>query len=315
MAPISIVDGGELQVRSLLVSIYGAPNLGKTTLGLTADTPLLLDFDGGAYRAGNRAGKSVVAVESWDDVASLTGDDLKPFKTVIVDTVGTCLEKIIADIIRRNPKLGRGGQPTMNGWGELKTRFASWLALLKSSGLDVVMIAHGAEEQRGEETVDRIVAPGSSRQLVYQQADMMGRLAFDGNDRVLTFNPTATSYAKNVGLPDRVFREASYNPAFLADLIVEAKTLLNSASTATVDQHSHMDELREKFSAMPVSAVAYNAQADEMSANGLVKSEALLLIEVGESKGLVFDRQARRFTDPPTPAPAAAPDAAPSMPF
>src|SRR5690606_12335554 len=115
--------------------IYGAPGLGKTSLAFTADTPLLLDFDQGAHRAANR--KDIVQVRAWGDVTSITEDDLAPFNTIIVDTAGRALDALTADIIRRNPKLGRGGALTLQGYGALKAEFIAWLKLLNGFGKDV----------------------------------------------------------------------------------------------------------------------------------------------------------------------------------
>lgn len=85
-----------IKVERINMVIYAAPGLGKTSLAFTADAPLLLDFDRGSYRAANR--QDVVQVESWADVAGMTGDDLAPFKTVIVDTAGRALDTLAVDI-------------------------------------------------------------------------------------------------------------------------------------------------------------------------------------------------------------------------
>ena len=131
---IKFIDGAEVPVGNLIVVIYGAPCMGKTTLALTAEDVGLFDFDGGAYRAGNKAGKAILPVKSWQDVAAITADDLKDFKTIVVDTVGTALDHLSADIIRADPKNGPGGTLSRNGYGVLKSRFAGWLAGLKSDG-------------------------------------------------------------------------------------------------------------------------------------------------------------------------------------
>lgn len=39
-----------ITVERLNVCIYAQPGIGKTSLGFTADAPLLLDFDQGAHR-------------------------------------------------------------------------------------------------------------------------------------------------------------------------------------------------------------------------------------------------------------------------
>ena len=98
-------DGADIKVGNVIVVIYGAPNVGKTSLVLTAANPLLIDFDGGAYRAGNKSGKSVVTAKSWSDVAAMSAEDLEKFDTLIIDTVGTCLDSLVNDIMSGNPKM------------------------------------------------------------------------------------------------------------------------------------------------------------------------------------------------------------------
>ena len=84
---LKILSASEpLPVEQLVVAIYGQPGIGKTTLAFTAEAPLLLDFDKGAYRAVGR--KDTVQIESWPDVTNITEADLAPYKTVIVDTAG-----------------------------------------------------------------------------------------------------------------------------------------------------------------------------------------------------------------------------------
>src|SRR3974390_2839630 len=95
-----------ITIEQLVLLIYALPGIGKSTLACTADAPLLYDFDNGAYRAKNR--KDVVQIESWDDVANQTREDLEPYQTLIVDTSGRCLDVLTADIIQQSPKNDRG---------------------------------------------------------------------------------------------------------------------------------------------------------------------------------------------------------------
>ena len=95
-----------MPVEQLVVCVYAAPGLGKTSLGFTAEKPLLLDFDNGAYRAGNR--KDTVKVGAWSDIEQMTKGDFTPFKTLIVDTAGRALDVLSLDIMQKNPKHGRG---------------------------------------------------------------------------------------------------------------------------------------------------------------------------------------------------------------
>ena len=138
---LKIIKSNEpIKVEQIVTVIYGAPGLGKSTLGFSAERPIMLDFDKGAHRAANR--KDIVSVDTWPEVADISKDDLKNYKTVIADTAGRALDVLTMDIIRRNKKLGYGGALTLQGYGQLKAEFTAWLKQIKSFGLDVVLISH-----------------------------------------------------------------------------------------------------------------------------------------------------------------------------
>src|SRR6185312_8308066 len=158
-----------ISVERLNLCIYAQPGIGKTSLAFTADAPLLLDFDQGAHRAANR--KDTVRVASWGDVANMTADDLAPYKTLIIDTAGRALDALTADIIRRNPKAGRGGALTLQGYGTLKSEFVAWLKMVNGFGMDVVLIAHMDEQRNGDEIIERLDVQGGSKGEIYKAAD------------------------------------------------------------------------------------------------------------------------------------------------
>ena len=65
---IKIVKAQTQKVDNIKAVLYGFPNSGKTTLALSAEKPLLIDFDKGSYRAGNKADKDIVQIGSWSDI-------------------------------------------------------------------------------------------------------------------------------------------------------------------------------------------------------------------------------------------------------
>ncbi len=222
-----------ITVDRLNMVIYGPPGIAKTSLAFTADAPLLLDFDNGSHRAANR--KDVVRVASWSDIAGIDAGDLEPFKTVIVDTAGRALDALSVDIIKSNPKHGRGGALTLQGYGELKSRFGSFLKLLNSFGKDVILIAHMDEQRNGDDVIERLDVQGGSKGEIYKAADAMGRLVIENKQRWLMFSPTDAAFGKNPGQlePLKVphFESADFE-GFLGRVIQQTKDRLNEASAA-----------------------------------------------------------------------------------
>ena len=285
---IKFVDGADVKAGSLVVVIAGQPGSGKTTLALTSDKPVLLDFDGGSYRAVNKGGKAIVKVNSWRDVESITAEDVAQFKTLVVDTVGSCLDVLSKDIIDQNPKAGRAGALTLQGFGTLKGRFKGWLAAMLALGLNVVLVAHGSEEQRGDETVDRIVAVGASKQEVYQQADLMGRLRIKNGTRVLSFDPTEFSYGKNVGLPETTIPATEQAQDVLGSLINEARRLINDTTDRQAEEYARLQGIREWVDGLETPD-AFNEARKKMVDGEAPVSDKKLLVDRAKEKGMVYD--------------------------
>lgn len=235
-----------IKVERLNLVLYAAPGLGKTSTAFTAEAPLLLDFDNGSYRSANR--KDVVRVSEWSDVAGITAEDLAPFKTVIVDTAGRALDALSVDIIRLNPKHGRGGALTLQGFGELKSRFGSFLKLLNSFGKDVVLIAHMDEQRNGDDIIERLDVQGGSKGEIYKTADAMGRLVLQGGQRKLLFSPADAAFGKNPGqLPplDVPHFEKPEFATFLAGVIQQTKDRLNQMTEEQKKTQAEIEWFRE----------------------------------------------------------------------
>lgn len=241
---LKIIRASEpITVDQLVVCIYAPPGLGKSTIGFSASKPLLLDFDRGAHRAANR--KDSVQVETWDDVAGINRHDLESFDTVVVDTAGRALDLLSADIIRRNPKHGRGGALTLQGYGALKSEFTSWLKHLRTLGKDVVLIAHSSEDKSGDDLIERIDMQGGSKGEVYKVADAMGRLSMVPGRKwpVLNFSPSDAAFGKNPGqLEPLPVPDIATEPDFLAQVIQRIKDRLNAM---TDDQRERQAKIQE----------------------------------------------------------------------
>lgn len=282
-----------ITVDRLNMVIYGPPGIAKTSLAFTAADPLLLDFDNGSHRAANR--KDVVRIDDWSDVAAMTAEDLAPFKTVIVDTAGRALDSLTVDIIRANPKHGRGGALTLQGYGELKSRFGSFLKLLNSFGKDVVLIAHMDEQRSGDDVVERLDVQGGSKGEIYKSADAMGRLTIQNGQRKLLFSPTDAAFGKNPGqlapLDVPHFDSADFAD-FLAGVIQQTKDRLNALSEeqkeAMAEQHWFRDTLAKVKSADEINGLLGRAKNAGQACKVMVRDKA-------NDLGLTFDKDAMAY--------------------
>lgn len=285
-----------IRVERLTMVLFSQPGLGKTSLAFTADAPLLLDFDSGAHRAVNR--KDAVRVTSWADVSGISAADLEPFNTVIVDTAGRALDVLTPAIIRDNPKHGRGGALTLQGYGELKTRFTAFLKLLTSFGKDVVLIAHMDEQRSGDDVLERLDMQGGSKNELFKQADAMGRLVMREGHRQLLFSPSDTSFGKNPGQLPPLDVPHMTDPAFdgfLARVIQQTKDALNAQTEAQKEAAQEQAWFRDTLPRIE-DADGINALRDRAKAAG--RAVQVMLHNRAKEIGLTADKASGGYVAP-----------------
>lgn len=280
-----------IKVERLNVCIYGQPGAGKSSLAFTAEAPLLLDFDNGAHRAANR--KDIVRVTAWGDVADFDAADLEPYKTIIVDTAGRALDILTADIIRRNPKAGRGGALTLQGYGTLKAEFVAWLKALNGYGKDVVLIAHMDEQRNGDDIIERLDVQGGSKGEIYKAADAMGRVAVKSGARTLNFNPTEAAFGKNPGHLDAMeIPHPDRDPDFLGGVIQSIKDKLN----ALTEEQTAAQEVLESWRVIIRGLKDANDFNDKLEGvKKAPKAAQALFAAEATAKGLSFDKKTAKY--------------------
>ena len=232
-----------LNVSAIITYIYADPGLGKTSLGFTADKAISFDFDRGAHRTGELRRGAVVPVQQWSDIENITEQDLAPFNTVVIDTVGAMLESIKTHLLKIANNRQQDGALKLKAQGLANMKFKQYINTLLSFGKDVVFIAHASEDQSGDQIIYRPELGGKNRNELYRIADIMGYLTTvttgEGkNARVINFKPSPTHHAKNSGALGGETGEVwvpdlKSHPTFLADLIADAKAHIN---TLTPDQ-------------------------------------------------------------------------------
>lgn len=277
-----------IKVDRLNMVIYGPPGIAKTSLAFTAADPLLLDFDNGSHRAANR--KDVVRVTAWSDVTGITADDLAPFKTVIVDTAGRALDALTADIIAANPKHGRGGSLTLQGYGELKARFGAFHKLLNSFGKDVVLIAHMDEQRNGDDVIERLDVQGGSKGEIYKAADAMGRLVIVNGQRWLRFSPTDAAFGKNPGQLEPLMVPHFESPEFADFLATVIQTTKDKLNALTEDQMAAQAEQEWFRTTLPGISTAEHLNGLLGRAKVAGQACKIMVRDRADALGLTFDK-------------------------
>lgn len=224
-----------IEVKTLCLTVYSQPGLGKTSLAFTASRPLLLDFDNGAHRAPNRG--DVVRITDWSEVAGIKASDVEAYDTIIIDTAGKALDVLAQDVIRSDSRLAYGGALNQQGWGKLGVRFSAFLRLVRGFGKDVILIAHMDEQKDGDAIKERLKVPGGSKDVILTDSDVIARISIFNKERHLVFSPTETSFGKDpaslVSMPIPDLKSGEFKTC-MADVIGAVKDKLNAMSDGQI---------------------------------------------------------------------------------
>lgn len=190
----------ELIVQTTIKTlIYGQPGLGKSTMSLSAPSPILFDFDNGIHRVNPVHQTDTVQIESWQNMIDvLANEDLSAYKTIVIDTAGKMLDYLGQYLIGKNPKLGKSnGALSLQGYGERKAEFNNFLKRVSIMGKHLVFVAHDKEEKKGDDTILRPEIGGRSGNDLIKELDLVGYMEAIGKKRTISFNPCERFYAKN----------------------------------------------------------------------------------------------------------------------
>jgi hypothetical protein len=289
-----------MEVSHPVFLIFGQPGIGKTSLAYSTHQPLLLDFDQGAHRAVNR--KDTLSITTWADVVELMTNPqaLKPYSTIVPDTVGRCLDVMTADIIRESPKLGPNGNLSQQGWGTLKNRFRQWTSSLRALGKDVLLVAHDKEDKDGDTRVVRPDIVGGSFGEVMKVADFVGYCYMSGKDRVLDFNPTDRWLGKNPAnwAPFKL-PPAAKAQEFLADLFNQGRAALGQISERSAQITSQVEEWRAAIEAFTTVEEVNRTITPILQLPPMVSAPVGTLLKArAKALGLVWNPTAKAFAVP-----------------
>ena len=161
--------------------IYGAPKVGKTTLGCQMPSPLLLAFEKGYNAIG---GVFAQDITSWADlkatVKQLKKTEVKEkFKSVVIDTVDIAASLCDKYVCDQNGVSALSEIPYGGGWSLLKKELESTFRTITQLGYAVCFISHMKQEdfKRQDGTGYTLTHPSVSdtyNKIVENMADLYG---------------------------------------------------------------------------------------------------------------------------------------------
>lgn len=305
-----------LKINSIITYIYADPGLGKTSMGFTAEKAVSFDFDKGAHRTGELRRGAVIQVEKWADVANLTPQDLAPFNTVVIDTVGAMLESIKTHLLLTANNRQKDGALKLKAQGLANQTFKQYINTLISAGKDVVFIAHASEDMNGDQVVYRPDLGGKNRNELYRIADIMGYLTTvttnEGKSaRVINFMPSPTHHAKNAGALGGETGEVwvpdlKQNPSFLAEVIQQAKDHINTLTPeqlkyikASEDFENWKQSCAEAESAYQLDQLTESLENMTKEAHIFAQSMRQVMLQRSKELNCKFDKQSGKWRNPP----------------
>lgn len=295
---LKIISKSEpMKVENIVVSILGQPGVGKTSFGLTAEKPLILDFDKGMYRSKLKGDR--VSIKSWADVASIGEDDVAKYKTIVIDTAGRFIDRLCEHVVTVDTKnCKKDGTISLAGYGAVKSYAHEWLERIKGFGCDIVFICHAKEVQVGDETKIRVDIAGSTKEEIYKFADLMGYFHVVNKKRRFDIKPTDSSFGKSPdGVESRDIPHPTEAPKALAELIAETKKAINAEVEQGDDEQDAADELRKTFDKMgdDVTAEQVNELKDTLKKEKAPPALQRLLVKLAAKKNIFFDAAKKSF--------------------
>lgn len=268
----------ELQIPQIVKAmLYGQAGMGKTTLGLSAPKPLLLDFDGGVHRVNYGHQCDAVQVKNWNEALDVIKEDLSAYETIVVDTIGKMMDYIIGYIVPT-------GQPRIQDWGRINQEFASFTRNVSALNKNIIYIAHRDLRKEGDDNVFVPALREKSYTAIVTELDLLGYVEAKGTTRTITFNPTSRNDGKNtcnlpglMNIPTVVDAQgkALPNTFFQTQIIAPYVANLKSRNEMAKEFEAVMSELKEAISLI----------TDDLSANEFI-SKIDAYKHVGNSKAI-----------------------------
>lgn len=235
------------------VLIAGYPGIGKTTLGLSAPKPLLIDVDFGINRTMASVRKDYIQPESYEELLNDLKGDLSDYETIVIDTGGKLLDLMKAYVIKNDIKNAKkDGTLSLQGYGAVGREFSRFMNYIYFDlRKHCVIIFHAVEEKQDEETKLRILVEGSTKNTVWQNVELGGFIEMRGNKKTIGFDNCERYFAKssfgikgNYTIPEL---DGTQQNDFLTKLFEQANKNIQEESKVFEKERKQYQEVINKY--------------------------------------------------------------------
>lgn len=248
------------------VLIAGYPGIGKTTLGLSAPKPLLIDVDFGINRVMASVRKDYIQPESYEQLLSDLEGDLSDYETIVIDTGGKLLDLMKAYVIKNDIKNAKkDGTLSLQGYGAVGREFTRFMNYIYFElRKHCVIIFHAVEEKQDEETKLRILVEGSTKNTVWQNVELGGFIEMRGNKKTIGFDNCERYFAKSSfgikGIYTISELDANTPNDFLTKLFEQADKNIQAESKIFEEEREEYQAVMDKYIPIIENMTAENVQ-------------------------------------------------------
>ena len=248
------------------VLIAGYPGIGKTTLGLSAPKPLLIDVDFGINRVMASVRKDYIQPESYEQLLEDLKGDLSDYETIVIDTGGKLLDLMKAYVIKNDVKNAKkDGTLSLQGYGAVGREFSNFMNYVYFElRKHCVIIFHAAEEKHDEETKLRILVEGSTKNTVWQNVELGGFIEMRGNKKTIGFDNCERYFAKSSfgikGIYNIPELDANTPNDFLTKLFEQADKNIQEESKVFEKERKEYQEVMDEYIPIIESMTVENVQ-------------------------------------------------------
>lgn len=180
--------------------IYGSPGVGKTTLALSAPSPVLIDFEHGISRVKAYHRKDTIVCSSYEEVKrDIQSPEMAAYETIIVDTGGSFVSYLKDWAFNvKGAKFKNGEFDNRKGFMLVRSEFNDFTEYAKNVlNKNVIYIFHCTEQaDKDGNPTQRLMCEGSVKNNVWNPCDFGGYVQMIGNQRVICFTPEQEYFAK-----------------------------------------------------------------------------------------------------------------------